>query len=225
MKQWTILLATFVALLTQPGSALADQRPQQYDHGKTYSSGDGTQAGRFGNEITSSTPMPMYDAFRRFCLTTGAQPEAIEKAVMISGISFHKRGPTTTANPMPTGTTAWDMDFEGHRLTLNAGHSTEGDGTAMVQKGNSCSITSWNGDEKASVAALHKWAGISRAADRPIRQGTLTLYEFEVRGTAMIPLKNDDAGRLAKTEGRTWLLTIMDNSVMLAHYSPPFPRP
>ncbi|MDR3528457.1 MAG: hypothetical protein P4L57_14390 [Rhizomicrobium sp.] len=225
MKQRINSLVTLGFLVALAGSATANDA--QYGQGKTLPVGETVQAANFGNEITSSTRMPMYDAFRRFCLTTGAQAEAIEKAVIISGIQFHKRGPAATVDPMPMDTTAWDMDFEGHQLTINAGHTTEPHGSAMVQKSNTCTINSWHSNEEASVTALHKWAGISPSADQ--RRRGLTLYAFEVRGTIIVALEDDDAGRLAKAQGRTWHLMIQQSAsgaaVMLTHNSLPFPRP
>ena len=226
----TLRLASFVALValaTLHGSEATERSTEQNGQGNSIARGDTAQIAPVGTAVTRSAPMPMYDAFKKFCIDTAARPGSIERAVMISGIAVHKRGPTSTTNPWLMNTTAWDMDFEGHKLTLNAGNAMEANGAAMVRKADSCTITSWNNaDEKTSVAALHKWAGISRSADRPLpRGGTLALFEFEVRGSVMLPLKEDDGGRLAKAEGRAWQLTIMDNSAMLTHYLAPAPRP
>lgn len=211
------LLAT-AALLTVPGLAVPESWPP--DQGRP------NAAAPVGHVVTRSGVMPMYDAFKKFCIDTAAEPEAVEKAVKISGLPFHKRGPAAMFGPIPMDTTAWDMMFEGHQITLNTGHTMEGSGLAVPQKGNSCTITSWNSDEKASVAALRQWAGISGSADRPMRLGgALTLYEFEVRDSAMLPLKKDDAGRQAKVQGRAWLLMVMGSSAMLIHYLPPTPQP
>ncbi len=221
-KRQLTLSAAVLVLLVLLGPAAAKPNSAQENTGPF---NNAPPKVAFGNRITSSIQMPMYDAFRKFCLDTGVQSEAVEKAVTISGIKFHRRGPTSTANLMPMDLTMWDMDFEGHKLTLNVGHSTENFGHAMVQRSTACSIVSWGGNEDASIAALFKWAGISPTADQ--RRLGVTLYEFEVRGTAMVPLKDDDAGRLAKAEGRTWLLTIIGGTpaVTLAHYFPPTPRP
>lgn len=225
MKQQIVSLVTLGVLMALTGSEAAVDNVAQHDQVKTLPSGEAVLAADFGNEIKSSTKMPMYDAFRKFCLDTGVQSEAIEKTVAISGIRFHKRGPSSTTNPMPMDLTMWDMDFEGHKLTLNAGHSTEPYGQAMVRKSTTCSIVSWDKNEDASIAALFKWAGISPTADQ--RRRGVTFYEFEVRGSAMLPLKDDDAGRLARAGGRTWLLTIIRGAptVTLAHYFPVAPRP
>lgn len=221
------LFAVLVAFSTLPGSAATQTSAIQYGLGNSTAQGDTAQIAPIGNEVPRSARMPMYDAFKKFCIATAAQPVAIEKAVTTSGITFHKRGPASTANPWPMDTIAWDMDFQGHKLTLNAGNAMEPSGAGMIRKTDNCTITSWNNaDEKASIAALHRWAGIGRSADRPLRRGgTLTLYAFEIRDGAMVPLRDDDAGRLAKAEGRTWQLTITDNSAMLTHNFSPSPRP
>ena len=215
--------AAWAVLAPQPGSAAITKSTAQNDRDHAIA-----RTAPAGNGTTQSARMPMYDAFKRFCIDTAAQPEVIAKAVMMSGISFHKRAPAATATPWAMNMTGWDMDFEGHALTLNAGNAMEASGAAMLRKSETCTITSWNNaDEKASVAALHRWAGISRSADRSLPRGggTLALYTFEMRGPVMLPLKEDDGGRLARAEGRTWLLTIMDNATSLTHYFPPTPRP
>lgn len=220
------LIPLAVTLLVLPGLAAADTM-KQADRTAMPASGDAAQSAAFGNDGSSAHRMPLYDAFRRFCLATGTQSEAIAKAVMLSRLPFHQRRAAATTEPVPMDMTGWDLDFEGHKLTLDAGHTVEPFGSAMLQKTTACTIFSWNNSEAASVAALHQWAGITRSPDS--RQRRPTLYSFEVRGTAMIPLAEDETGRAAKAQGRAWLLVITQSanraSVALSHYLPPTLRP
>ncbi|HEY4075336.1 MAG TPA: hypothetical protein VGM26_00255 [Rhizomicrobium sp.] len=166
--------------------------------------------------------MPLYDAFHTLCAATDAQPDLIAKAIKISPFKITPRTTASTPGPIPISVALWDMEVEGHKMSLAIGRSQEPMGTAMITDTQTCTVTSF-GNEDASIGAIRKWAGL------PGKGSDLTLYEFQLQGGKRIALEHGDAEIAAKTEGRARHIAIITRSnlgsVMLSRYLPPHPAP
>jgi len=170
----------------------------------------------------SKADRPLFDAFQEFCVETDARFDVITKAVNAADFEIRKRTSASTNFPMPMSVTIWDMTFEGHKMMLNAGHTTEPAGPAMVTEVDNCGFSS-SANEDRGIAELRKWAGPpSRASS------TMTLYDFEVQGETRIPLKDEASRHAAQAAGHAWHLTIIDGKtnaqVTLSHDGPVHPK-
>ena len=164
--------------------------------------------------------MPLYDAFNTLCVATHAEPGLIAKAIKISPFKITHRTAASTPGPIPMSTDLWDMEVEGHKMSLAVGHSQEAMGTAMITDAQNCTITSF-ASEDASIGAVRKWAGA------PGKGSGVTLYEFQMQGGKPIALEHGNAEKAAEIEGRAWHIAITTRpnmgSVALTHYLPPHP--
>jgi hypothetical protein len=168
------------------------------------------------------TDRPLFEAFQEFCVDTEARLDVITKAVNAADFEIRKRTSASTNFPIPMSVTIWDMTFGGHKMTLNAGHSTEPDGPMMVTEVDNCGVWS-SANEDGSIAELRKWAG------PPSRSSSMvTNYDFEVQGETRVPLKDEVSRHSAQAAGRAWHLTIIDDKtnaqVTLSHYGAVHPR-
>src|ERR1700739_4472839 len=71
----------------------------------------------------NATPMPaspLFAAFKMFCVDTGANLGAIKAAVTAAGGVTH-RPPGSTEWPFPMTVANWDINLQGHRMTVGGG--------------------------------------------------------------------------------------------------------
>jgi hypothetical protein len=185
--------------------------------------------------------MPLFAAFKTFCVDTGAEPSAVNAAVEAAGGKPHDptggstESGTLTDTPFPLTFATWDVTVGGHRMTVSAGTGYPS-GTYKSQKAppydfNDCSITSF-ANEDASVTAIRDWVGVppqdvSTGPHNDRWTPDLTLYQFwyQVVGSTHAVLA-DRAQRIsAETQGRSWGLMLMQSphsaSLQLVHDLPP----
>jgi len=168
-----------------------------------------------------------YDAFKALCADTAAQPNSVKMAVEAAPFTApHYPSSTSTTIPFPMTVTGWDINWNGHKFTVNSGTSRAPYGMGQVRDSISCAISS-HSDEDTSVATIRKWVGIQPDPNSHSQPG-ITLYSFREDGSTRMAIIGDAAAKSASTEGRTWLLTIIQQSnvasVQLVHWLAPTAR-
>jgi len=166
-----------------------------------------------------------YAAFKTFCADTGAAPDLVKAAIEAAPFAMPHNPPNaSTIVPYPMTTAGWDVNWNGHRYTVNIGTSQAPYGPDRKQEAVSCSVLSL-ADENTSIAAIRKWLGIQ--PDPNSSSGTM-YYNYREDGSARVALIGDAAVKSTIAEGKAWLLTVRQQpnvaSVQLMHFQAPTPR-
>jgi ankyrin repeat protein len=158
------------------------------------------------------SPLPLFDAFKAYCVDTNAQPDAIKQAVEAAGGT--PRRPGSTLGPTPMTTAGWDISVSGHSLLVSAGTSMPPNGHGKLLNMSACSIQSFS-NEDASVEAIRRWVGV--APDR-VSSG-LYLYTYKETGSRRSAVSKEEVARsMSDPDGRVWSLSVLPTNVMLSHY-------
>jgi hypothetical protein len=172
--------------------------------------------------------LPLFAAFKAFCVDTGASPDAVKSAVEAAGGKQHAP-PSATAWPWPMTATIWDITTGGHSMYVSAGtQRVPPIHNRPEENSNNCTVSSFV-NEDASIEAIRNWVSVPPAY---ISRGNPILYIFYYQelGSVRSPLPEDKiAFDMAKAEGRTWAIDVLQSQdgarVGLAHYlAPPIPR-
>lgn len=178
--------------------------------------------------------LPLFTAFKTFCVDTGAKPDAVSAAVVEAGGTRHNPPGGSTENstlpstPFPMALAMWDVTVDGHRMMVSTGTAFPSRDARFAGRANidfdSCTINSW-GNEDASVAVIGNWAGVPPTI-KPEATVTYSLaqYEFQMVGSIHRPVAGQADRLSANTEGRDWGLVLQGSargaSVMLTHILP-----
>jgi hypothetical protein len=194
----------------------------------------------------AASGMPLFDAFKTFCVDTGAKPSAVKAAVEAAGGKVRRQTDSAAqasgamGPPFPLTLTTWDIAVQGHTMMVDTGTSYP---SRRLSASNSqtfdfdtCSIHSI-ANEDASVAAVRDWVGVppawvSTSSHSNKRWPDLTQYHYvyQTVGTVHMGLADRDQGPSAQTEGRYWGLVLLRDargaSLQLIHDLPAVdPRP
>lgn len=182
--------------------------------------------------------MPLYVAFKAFCLDTGARRGAVKRAVeAVGGVPHHPSGGPTASDPLPNGPlpeplAAWDVVIDGRAMTVyaDADRSARGMQNSVTSGFDSCTIDS-DADEDASVAALRAWTGVPTQFEAVITRDangapelTQSHFEFQKVGSAHRAIADAVERRSVKATGRYWTFDLARSpqtvSVNLMHVLP-----
>jgi hypothetical protein len=168
-----------------------------------------------------------YDAFRTFCADPGARPDSVRAAVEAAPFATPVHPPASTTTPYPMTTAGWNINWNGHTFTVNAGTSQAPYSPKLVMGTVSCVISS-RINEDAGIAAIREWVGVQSDPNSPFSAG-ITYYSYRENGSGRTTIVGDDAAfKSAMTEGNAWLLTVIQKpdfaSVQLMHFLMPTPR-
>jgi hypothetical protein len=154
----------------------------------------------------ADSPAPMFAAFLKFCVATGAKPDAMKTAVEMAG-GVARNPPGATDWPFRVTTQSWDYTTLGHELTVSAGTANppahgNRPGVASIN----CIINSTAPDD-ASLEALRRWAGVP-VSDK--NAGGLTYYYFRDRKDTHVPIvaRNAADWQAIEAEGY-WTLVLI----------------
>jgi hypothetical protein len=175
---------------------------------------------------SNSSNTPLFDAFKRFCRDTGAEPERVRSAVEVSG--GKSRGPAATLPDQSMTTETWDVAVQSHQLLVSFGSARLPVKTARDFV--SCSVSSFV-NEDPSVTAIQDWVAVPPIRVSPPNPSSrfspdLTQYHygFEELGSVHVIPKDQSELRMAASEGRYWGLVLLHTprsaSVQLTHELP-----
>jgi hypothetical protein len=130
---------------------------------------------------------PLFAAFYRFCIATGAAPEAVALALKSSGATPEKPVASIRA-PYPMQFQPWSLKKLGldAMLSITVSRPPGPGGSAPVDT-RSCEVQSFTKDD-GSVAAARNWVGVP--ADQPVGGG-VTYYGYRQIAGRRIPLPKD----------------------------------
>jgi ankyrin repeat protein len=151
------------------------------------------------------SPLPLFDAFKAYCIDTNAQPNAIRQSVEAAG-GKEVSALWSRSSSLPMGVAIWKLGVPGHSLTVSAGVSQSPTGhdkrTDVV-----CMVTSHN-NEDASIEAARRWVGVAPNRVVPGDQ-TLYYYTYKELGSKRSALSSDQIGRDgAELDGLLCVLTL-----------------
>lgn len=77
----------------------------------------------FGHQIAHHSHLPLYDAFQKFCVETGARKDRIAAAIKIIDAQVNRHGPSRKKTPQLMRITQWNFKYEGHAMTVSAAYA------------------------------------------------------------------------------------------------------
>ena len=164
-------------------------------------------AGRADDSVPANGTggLELFAAFKRFCVDTGASPDAMKAAVEAAGGTFKTQGDTGDGLVFMT-VTSWNYVADGQYFIISAGTMRVSAFADQPRKySRECTIFT-SGDVDASVAAIREWVGVPSFSV----SNEATGYYFQVLGSARLRMDpSNDATRTAKSEGRERLLVVI----------------
>jgi hypothetical protein len=187
-----------------------------------------TSCGHVNIPGPSQSTLPLFDAFKSFCVETGAKPEVVNATVEAAGGKLHMPSVDTTKgrdsmdSPFPLTLTTWDITLKGHPMWVSSGTSYPsrklGSAKNRVSDFDSCDISSF-ANEDASIEAIRRWANVEPnevSTNPPSAKWspslTMYFYSFQVSGSVHSAIADKGQILKAEEEGRFWSLVIMQNS-------------
>jgi len=178
--------------------------------------------------------LPLFAAFKAFCVDTGASPHAVKSAVEAAGGKQHAP-PSATASPWPMSVTTWDITTGGRSMYVSAGtQRVPPIKNRPEENSDHCTVSSFV-NEDASIEALRNWVGVAPDyVSHPIPY----IFNYQEVGSPIVGIAaphyravrstlptDKTAYDKAKAEGRTWALHVLQAQdgarVGLAHYPAP----
>ncbi len=174
--------------------------------------------------------MALFEAFKTFCVDTGAEPQAVKTAVESAG--GRPRGvPGVTDTPFPMTTASWDLTLLGRPLLVSAGSGYPSRALKTANNpppdSDDCIVHSFaNAD--SSVTAIRDWVGVPQERESTGSRFTPDLtqhyYSYQVAGSTRAAIADQIERRSADVEGRSWALVLLRTpqsaSVQLTHTLP-----
>ena len=166
--------------------------------------------------------LPLYAAFKAFCVDTGTIPQSVNAAVKAAGGRPSDRPGGSTENgtlpdaPFPMTTSAWTVTIGGHRMLVVSERAWPSrGGWGRANDFDTCSIHS-DVNEDVSIAAIQEWVGVP-ATEVSLPSPThwfapeLTSYRYAYQavGGAHMAIIDKESYRRADAEGRHWTLDVM----------------
>lgn len=169
--------------------------------------------------------LPLFTAFKTFCVNTRAEPGAVNAAVEAAGGKTHNppggstEDGTLTGVPFPLWLASWDVTVGGHDMLVNAGAAYPsrkfGSAKHPVSDFVDCSIDS-HMNEDASVAAIRDWVGLpplsastNSRTEKWAPDLTQYHYEFQMMGSKPTPITSQSEHAAAETDAQRWGLVLM----------------
>ncbi|HEX4303208.1 MAG TPA: hypothetical protein VHZ78_10470 [Rhizomicrobium sp.] len=155
---------------------------------------------------------PLFAAFERFCIDTGAKTEAVAAAVAAAG---GKQGPPSFLYPPGA---YWQIRLQGEDLTISS--ETYPPDTRYGPDHQTCLIESER-DDAAGVAAIMQWAGFGPSYKAHGAQP----YRFVVHGGRRLPVTGGtDPSPADLKDGRVWAVKMehgrQGTKALLIHLMP-----
>jgi hypothetical protein len=179
-----------------------------------------------GDDARPSAKPPLFAAFQSFCIDTGAEPGAVQKAVEAAGgVPHHPFGGSTDAGtlpgaPFPMTLFIWDVVVQGHKLIVAASASYPTRDVRMAgRRGvfdfDTCTIDSFANDD-AGAKAIRDWVGVppldestNPHDDKLAPDVTQSHFEFQTVGSVHKAVTGLSERLSASAEGREWSLTLL----------------
>ncbi len=198
--------------------------------------------GDLSDTVGSASALPLYTAFKTFCVDTGAVPQAVNAAVKNAGGKPHDPAGGSTEDgtlpgaPFPMTLSNWVVTVSGHHMLVNSGTSLPSRQYPFAKfpphDFDSCDIQSFE-NEDASVTAIQKWVGmppVRMAAPSDADEYSPDLaqyhYVYQVVGSERMPMKDKELVEAAEVEGRYWSLVLLsDPRGAAVHYMHILPKP
>jgi hypothetical protein len=169
--------------------------------------------------VLSPSDLPLYAAFKMFCVNTGAKPEAVKAAVEAAGGRPHTPPGGATDSPFPMTVSSWNVTVNGHNMVVGAGtaYPSRKFENAKLRNGDfdSCTVDSYSNEDE-SISAIVDWVGVPGdvSTNPPSSKYTpglkLHFYGFQTIGRNHAPAAGEQQ-TAATNEGRYWTLVLMQD--------------
>jgi hypothetical protein len=149
--------------------------------------------------------VPLFAAFKSFCVNTGGGPDAVKPAVEMAGGKQFKP-PTSSGATYSMTVASWLVTIDGHKMLVSAGTSHQRHASGRVSDSNSCTINS-DANEDGSIAEIQRWVGVP---PNSISTADSTYYDYQEQGSARLPLPTDkEAVKSIMAAGHAWTLVVI----------------